>query len=136
MASDARVDESAPKNSKEKFKDLTMSLKQLFGSVRNGQRITFTIFDAEEVTGYLAGLDTESFFVLEPHQDGFHKKVIRRGLSPVFHIHDDSTYDDETFHVEMDEIIHKFRTWMLSEYYSHTSSPRKNRSDSFDQRIA
>lgn len=99
-----------------------MSLKQLCQTVRNGQMITFHIFDGDPVQGYLAGLDTDSYFVLEPYGNGrdrFRRKIIRFYGSPTFEIHSLSTYDDEGCHGEMEEIVRPFRAWVLKNIFGH-----------------
>jgi protein-tyrosine-phosphatase len=106
---------------KSKTDEFPMSSKQLFNSVKNGQKITFTPFDTDEVVGYLAGLDEDHFFVLEPQHDGFKKKILRRATCPVYEIHDPYTFATEQFRAEMDEVIHKFRTWVLRNMFGQKS---------------
>lgn len=106
---------------------LPMTRRQLFQTVKSGQRITFSVFDADPVTGYLAGIDDDHFFVLEPQHDrGFHKKIIREGCCPVFLIHPEASYDDEPEKEEMDVIIRPFRSWVLSQVYGQKPRPEKD----------
>ena len=95
----------------------TMTEKQLYTSVRNGQIISFHVFDAEPVQGYLAGMDTERFFVLEPYGPGradFRKQfVARHGTgTPLFEIHSGSRLLEEPCAEEMDAIIRPFWEWV------------------------
>lgn len=114
---------------------LDMSKKQLYNSVKNGQRITFRIFDSDDVTGYLAGIDESYFFVLEPEHESFKKKIIRHDGSPVFEIHEAHSYEEEPAYTEMDEIIHKFRTWVMRRVFAQGPSVQSDRND-YDQRTA
>lgn len=93
---------------------LTMTEKQLLQSVVEGRRITFHVFDSDPVSGYLAGMDTERLFILEPNQDGFSQKFVSRTGSgtPVFEIHAKPAYDDEACHSQMEQIIAPFRGWI------------------------
>lgn len=104
-----------------------MTRRQLFQTVKSGQRITFSVFDADPVTGYLAGIDDDHFFVLEPeHNSGFHKKVIREGCCPVFLIHPEPSFDDEPDKEEMERIISPFRSWVLSQIYGQKSRSERD----------
>lgn len=136
MASRERVERKTSPYDEAKV-SLTMSTKQLYNSVRNGQKITFFPFDVDEVTGYLAGMDDDAYFVLEPDLGNaeFRKKVIRQSCVSVYQIHEPYTYEDEPLREQMDEIIHKFRTWVLKNVFGYSAS-RTVRPDSFDQRIA
>lgn len=110
--------------------EITMSLKQLCQTVRSGQMITFLIFDGEPVQGYLAGLDDNSYFVLEPYghgRDRFRRKIIRLHGSPSFEIHSSSTYNEEESHDEMEEIIRPFRAWVLKNIFGHRKSKERER---------
>jgi hypothetical protein len=93
---------------------LPMTEKQLFRSVEQGRAITFDVFESEPIRGYLAGIDDERFFVLQPNPDGgFRKRFVSRegGGTPVFEIHDVSvdSYRTEPCHAEMERIIAPFR---------------------------
>lgn len=112
----------AGEQEKKDLLQITMSLKQLCQTVRNGQQLTFWIFDGDEVTGYLAGLDGETCFVLEPYGAGrsdFRRKIIRFIGNPVFEIHPENTYDGEPAHDEMEEIIRSFRAWVMRKVFSY-----------------
>lgn len=93
-----------------------MALKQAFLSVKQGQRVTaFVKFgeDGHDVTGYLAGLDQECWFILQPGETGFRQMLVNRSFAPVLEIHTERTYDQEALRREMDEVIVHFRTWIL-----------------------
>lgn len=108
---------------------LPMMLRQLYQTVKSGQQVTFSVFDDDPITGYLAGIDDEHFFVLEPTSDRlkFHKKVIREACCPVFRIHPTPSYKDELAVEEMDRIISPFRSWVLAQVYSR--KPRSTERD-------
>lgn len=92
---------------------LTMTNKQLLATVQNGQRIHFEVFDVGSVSGYLAGLDHERMFVLEPlPEGGFRKHLIARSGSPDIVIHSDRAYADEPERESMERIIGPFRQWV------------------------
>lgn len=113
--------------------ELPMTKKQLFASVTSGQKITFDIFDGDPIIGYLAGLDDERMFVLEPighDRLEFRKRFIdrRSGGTPVFEIHSDRAYKDEPAREAMDEIIGRFRQWIAKNVMKHRDrSPRPAR---------
>lgn len=93
---------------------LSMTEKQLFQSVVEGRRITFHVFDGDPVSGYLAGMDSERLFILEPTEDGFSQKFVSRtgNGTPVFEIHEKAVYTSEACHLEMEQIIAPFRGWI------------------------
>jgi hypothetical protein len=101
---------------------LSMTEKQLFQTVRKGQRITFRILDSEDVTGYLAGLDERMYFVLEPSADPngtFRRQFILRSMAPIFRVHPEPTFREELQHAEMEDVLHGFRKWVLVNVFSH-----------------
>lgn len=114
-----------------------MTERQLYASVVSGQKITFHVFDGDPIDGYLAGMDGERFFVLEPvgHERATFRKqfVDRRSGSPVFEIHSDRAYRDEPAREAMDEIIGSFRKWISlnimnrREKVRHPSRPLRER---------
>lgn len=91
-----------------------MTEKQLFQSVIEGRKITFHVFDGDPVSGYLAGMDMERLFILEPTTDGFSQKFVSRAGNgtPVFEIHEKAVYSSEVCHLEMEQIIAPFRGWI------------------------
>ena len=114
---------------------IPMSLKQLCQTVRSGQLVTFLIFDGDPVTGYLAGIDDAAYFVLEPfgqEREQFNKKVITKSGSPMFQIHPEPTYKEESAHDEMEEIIRPFRSWALSNVFGQSKPSAR----AFDQKVA
>lgn len=93
-----------------------MTEKQIMQSVLDGKRVTFSVFESEPVIGYVAGMDTERFFVLQPTMNGrsFARLFVARAGSgtPLFQIHEGSTYQDEPCVDEMESIIAPFRDWI------------------------
>lgn len=91
-----------------------MTERQLFQSVVEGRKITFHILDSDSVCGYLAGIDSERFFILEPNDRGFSQKFVSRTGTgtPVFEIHEKAAYTEEACRTEMEQIIAPFRGWI------------------------
>lgn len=112
---------------------LTMTDKQLYASVTSGQKITFDVFDGDPISGYLAGLDEERMFVLEPighERIEFRKRFIdrRSGGTPVFEIHSDHAYRTEPGREAMESIIGSFRQWIAKNILKYRDrSPRPAR---------
>jgi hypothetical protein len=93
--------------------------RQLYAAVKIGRRITFHVFDGDDISGYLAGIDSERFFVLQPGVSGFrHQFVSRSGAgTPVFEIHEaiqGFRLEDEPCREEMEAIIFPFRKWIVA----------------------
>lgn len=99
--------------------------KQLWQALKNGQMITFLIFDGDPVTGYLAGMDDETYFVLQPRGTEFFKKIIiQKHGTPQLEIHQDSTYHEAIpYFDEMEKIIAPFRTYVL---HNHLGQQNRN----------
>jgi hypothetical protein len=99
--------------------------KQLWQALKNGQLITFLIFDGDPVTGYLAGMDDETYFVLEPRKNEFFKKIfIKKYGNPMFEIHAEHSYtEDIPYFDEMEKIIAPFRTYVL---HNHLGQQNRN----------
>lgn len=97
--------------------------KQLWQALKNGQLITFLVFDGDPVTGYLAGMDDETYFVLEPQKNSFFKKkFIKKYGNPMFEIHPEHSYtEDIPFFEEMEKIIAPFRTYVLHNHLGQQS---------------
>lgn len=92
--------------------------KNLVQSVRNGRRVTLYPFDADEIVGYVAGMDDDTIFILEPREGGFNEKYVRRDIILLIQVHKPSTYEEEPQHAAMEDIIHKFRTWIMKNIYN------------------
>jgi hypothetical protein len=95
-----------------------MSVKQLAQTVRYGRRVTFHIFDGDDVTGYLAGMDDSYFLVLSPHHNGIRRMIINRSGNPAIELHDAMTYEDEEHRAAMEDIIGPFRGWIASHIFN------------------
>lgn len=93
---------------------LSVELQQLARAVRSGQRVTAYLSNQEAVTGYLAGIDDTTWFILDPDPQA---ERVRRWLIPrqgrVLEIHGKPTYgaEPERFRREMEKIIVHLRTW-------------------------
>lgn len=121
-----REDESFSDDSeRERRPSLDMSIKQIAQAVRNGQRVTFHIFDSDDITGYIAGEDAQYFFVLEPTHEGFLKKLIRKETNPVMELHETSSFQQEPFYAEMNEILAGYRTYLINELRRNNSAKRR-----------
>jgi hypothetical protein len=99
--------------------------KQLWQALKNGQLITFLIFDGDPVTGYLAGMDDETYFVLQPRESHYFKKIfIQKHGNPMFEIHPENSYTEELpYFDEMERIIAPFRTYVL---HNHLGQQNRN----------
>lgn len=93
-----------------------LSLMQAARSVKLGQKVTAFVRhgDEDRVTGYLAGVDAECWFILQPETEErrLRQFVVNRRDSPVLEIHIARTYDQEPLHGDMEEIVVHFRTWV------------------------
>lgn len=95
-----------------------VTLAQAARSVKLGQKVTAFVRhgDEDRVTGYLAGADTECWFILQPEADTerFRQFVVNRRDAPVLEIHIERTYDREPLRLrrEMEKIVVHFRTWV------------------------
>jgi hypothetical protein len=118
---------------RERRPSLDMSVKQIAQAVRNGQKITFHIFDSEDITGYVAGEDSRYFFVLEPlHSGEFRKKLIRKETNPVMELHEANSFKQEDCYEEMNEILAGYRTYLINELRRNSSAKRRT----YTERIA
>lgn len=95
-------------------------LRQVGASVKNGRKVTFDIFDADSITGYVGGWDDTSWFVLEPTPTGVKKRIVNKNCNPLITLHDEPTYGDEEFHEEMEQIIGPFRIRVLRDVFGHS----------------
>lgn len=102
----------------------SMRARQLAFVVRDGRKLTFSVFDDESITGYLAGEDDESYFVLQPVDDRFVQNLILKLLNPRIVMHPESTYDEEACREEMDRIIAPFRTRILHDFFGTQPAAR------------
>ena len=91
---------------------VTMTEKQLGNSVRHGRKITFARQDAEPITGYLAGLDHDSFLVLCPETKGVRQHLLNRHATPWQEIHPESTLAEEQHCAALEEVLKPFRKWV------------------------
>lgn len=101
--------------------------KQLVFQVKYGRKVTFSTM-VEDVTGYLAGWDRYSWFVLEVTEQGeVRHRVIYKGAStPLLELHKEPTFEKEPLPVleELRRIVIPFRSKLLDEYGGSTS-PRQ-----------
>jgi hypothetical protein len=92
----------------------SLELAQLARAVKRGQRITAYLPEQAQVTGYLAGIDETTWFILDPDVE---EERVRYWLIPrrdrVLEIHPKPTFGDEPERLrrEMETIIVHFRTW-------------------------
>lgn len=99
-----------------------MTLSQLGRTVLRGQRITVWLPEGEFVSGYLAGMDDEAWFILEPENGKLRQYLIRRPTVPVLEIHAERTYAQEPLHHEMEKIIIHLRTWFSKNVFAKERS--------------
>jgi hypothetical protein len=99
-------------------RDIRMSLSQLGRSVLRGQRITAWLHDDGAVTGYLAGMDDDTWFILQPDGERVRQYLVPIGSSLVLEIHTERTYDLEPQKREMEKIIIHLRTWFSKNVFA------------------
>jgi hypothetical protein len=95
-----------------------MSTRQLAQTVRYGRLVTFLIFDGDPITGYLGGMDEDSFLVLVPGTKSYEKWVINRSGNPAYKLHDESSYEGEPTRDAMEEIIAPFRGYVVNRIFN------------------
>lgn len=100
-----------------------LTLTQVARSVKLGQRVTAFVRygDEDRVTGYLAGVDAECWFILQPDAEALRQILVNRRDAPVLEIHIERTYDQEPLRREMEEIVFPFRTWVARNVLSGRS---------------
>lgn len=92
------------------------SNRQLRQTVFDGQLVTFYLTRGEPITGYIAGWDADSYFVLVPQHDApFQRWIVTKALSPTHLIHEKSTFASDPQHKEMTEIIRPFKAVLYRE---------------------
>lgn len=111
IANDRRVDEK-----RDLFIDLSMRGKQLVASIRQGRRINIQILDEDQVSGYLAGWDADTYLLLEPIPDGFNKLLIPKNNILFIQLLDERTFREEAQHLQMEPIVKPFRE-LLNKHY-------------------
>lgn len=89
-----------------------MTEKQLGGSVIYGRQITFAITGEDPITGYLAGLDGDSFLVLVVESGVVRPHLIRRSASPFQEMHPASTLAEESHLESLETFLTPFRKWV------------------------
>jgi hypothetical protein len=102
-----------------------MTEKQLGNAVLRGRKITFARTGEQPITGYLGGLDSESFLVLVPELDGIRNHLLSRSASSWQELHQAATLVTETYHEQLELILEPFRKWVQEELLQRSSS--KNR---------
>jgi hypothetical protein len=117
--------------------------RQLYAAVKMGRRITFQVFDGDDISGYLAGMDSERFFVLQPAGDGstFHHQFVSRSGAgtPVLQIHqavEGLRLEDEPCREEMEAIITPFRRWIIANVSQRPEAQSRLTSAEPKERIA
>lgn len=111
----------------------SISLQMLRESVEQGCKVTFHQFGHDDVTGYLAGMDREYFFVYVPDPaytertedpyEGFVERGVSRGLNTGFTIHRQNTFEDELAHPKMAPRVDDFRHWYVRSASKSPSGP-------------
>lgn len=103
-----------------------MSDRQIAATVRFGRKVTLWPVDQDPISGYVAGLDRYTFFVLVPNnaQDpNPEQPVLRKYLvhksGTLIELHDESTLDAEPEAIRdaLRKIIMPFRTKIMDDFY-------------------
>lgn len=98
--------------------DNSMRAKQLVASVRQGRRISIDVLDEGWLEGYLAGWDSETYFLLMPiyQNNSVEKYLIPKQNILAIQLKDDRTFREEGLHAEMEKIVKPFRDVLNSTY--------------------
>jgi hypothetical protein len=112
-----------------------MRRTQLGHAVKHGRKVTFYVFDADEVCGYIGGWDEGSWLVLVPTEQGIDKQLVSKHSTPLITLHDEATYEDEVRWEEMERIVAPFRRAVLQEVFGHTR-PANGKAGKQDERLA
>jgi len=96
---------------------LGMREKQLIACVRQGRMLEISVLDEEQLFGYLAGMDDDTYLILQPTSTRGVDKI----LLPKTHIlwiqmHEERTFRDEMLHDEMEPIVTPFLNWINKTY--------------------
>lgn len=102
----------------------TMTEKQLGNSVVHGRQITFAITGNDSITGYLGGLDNDSFLVLVAEKGGVRPHLICRRSSPFQELHPASTLSEELHLTSLEAVLTPFRKWVRESLLGNTTKSR------------
>lgn len=98
--------------------DKSMWARQLASTVRQGRKITVSILDEDQVEGYLAGMDEDTIFLLEPRDDGtFLKLLINRANILFIHLQDEKTFMEEQCYDDMAPVLRSFKDYVNKTYF-------------------
>lgn len=126
-----------PQEMLERELTFSVSLQLLRESVEHGWKVSFTEFDGDVVTGYLAGIDRE-YFVLaipdpsyterddHPHH-GYWLRGVSRSMNTGFIVHfdDENTFEGELAYPKMAPRVAACRDWMVRSMSKSPSGPAK-----------
>lgn len=89
-----------------------MTEKQLGNSVVHGRKISFTIAGDYVITGYLGGLDDDSFLVLVVRDDRVCPHLVSRRDTLFQQLHSASTLSEEPHMELLEAVLVPFRKWV------------------------
>jgi hypothetical protein len=90
---------------------VSMTMSQLGRSVIRGQRITAWLPEGGSVSGYLAGMDDDYWFILQPDEGAVRQRLVPRVPRPALEIHIERTFEKESQRRQMERTIVHLRTW-------------------------
>ena len=97
--------------------DRSMRARQLASTVRQGRRIMISVLDENPVEGYLAGWDSETYFMVYPLDGEVFKMLIpKRNILNIL-LFDGSSFREEPLYDEMNKIVRPFRDIINAEYF-------------------
>lgn len=101
--------------------DKSMRARQLASTVRQGRKIMFFILDEDPIDAYLAGWDSDTYFVVYPYTTSDGPKVMKelipkQNVLKIF-LFDESSFREESLYDDMNKIVRPFRDMINAEYF-------------------
>lgn len=96
-------------------------MRQLVRAAIEGQKISLLSADQERVvSGYVAGIDDSSLFVLAPDSETnlVRQFLLERAPGQLFEIHAERTYNEEPLRERMHPLMHRFRAWVRANVFA------------------
>lgn len=105
-----------------------MRVKQLVSTVRQGRKITIDILDEGGFSGYLCGMDDETYFLIIPGEKivGTEdlsdpvKMLVPKNNILFIELHDESSFMEEPDYEKMVSTVQPFKDHVNNQYFSPT----------------
>ena len=96
-----------------------MRARQLVSTVRQGRKITLSILDEDQVTGYLCGWDEETYFMIVPNPPGEPVKMLIPKQNILWiELHDERSFFEHPDHDKMVNVVKPFKDLINNQYFS------------------